>query len=89
MGKTNTQMHIHPMTLKQVPVGSRVTISSLPAHPELQRRLQAMGVRPGVEVEVLRRGSPGGILHLASGLIEFMLRDEQAAEMEVTPLPPP
>ncbi len=81
-------MAIHPMTLNQVPVGSRVTITCLPAHPELQRRLQAMGVRPGVEVEVLRRGRPGGILHLASGLLEFMLRDEQAAGMEVTPLPP-
>lgn len=81
-------MNAHPMTLKQVPVGARVTITCLPVHPELQRRLQAMGVRPGVEVEVLRRGRPGGILHLATGLLEFMLRDEQAAEMEVTPLPP-
>ncbi len=82
------QMHAHPMTLKQVPVGSRVTILCLPAHPELQRRLRAMGVRPGVEVEVLRRGRPGGILHLSSGLLEFMLRDEQAADMDVSPLPP-
>ncbi len=81
-------MTMHPLFLSQVPVGSRVTIACLPEHPELQRRLQAMGVRPGVEVEVLRRGRPGGILHLASGLLEFMLRDEQAAAMEVTPLPP-
>jgi ferrous iron transport protein A len=81
-------MTVHPMALSQVPVGSRVTITCLPGHPELQRRLLAMGVRPGVEVEVLRRGRPGGILHLASGLLEFMLRDEQAADMQVTPLPP-
>jgi len=47
-----------------------------------------MGIRPGVEIEVLRRGQPGGILHLASGLLEFMLRQEQAAEMEVTLIPP-
>ncbi len=47
-----------------------------------------MGVRPGVEVEVLRRGKPGGLLHLASGLLEFMLRQEQAAEMEVTLVTP-
>jgi ferrous iron transport protein A len=48
-----------------------------------------MGVRPGAEVEVLRRGKPGGILHLASGTLEFMLRHEHAAEMEVTPVMQP
>jgi ferrous iron transport protein A len=31
----------------------------------------------------LRRGKPGGILHLASGMLEFMIRHEQAAEMDV------
>ena len=71
------------MPLSQVPAGARVLITCLHTHPGLQRRLQAMGVRPGVEVEVLRRGKPGGLLHLASGLLEFMLRQEQAAEMEV------
>ncbi|MDM7952962.1 MAG: FeoA family protein [Cyanobium sp. CZS 25K] len=72
------------MPLSKVPEGARVSITSLPFHPALQRRLQSMGVRPGVEVEVLRRGKPGGILHLASGILEFMLRHEQAAEMDVT-----
>lgn len=71
------------MPLSQVPAGARVSIASLPSHPALQRRLQSMGVRPGVEVEVLRRGKPGGLLHLASGLLEFMLRPEHAAEMDV------
>jgi ferrous iron transport protein A len=60
----------------------------LPLHPELQRRLLAMGIRPGVQIEVLRRGKPGGLLHLSSGLMEFMLRGEQAAEMEVDLIPP-
>ncbi|MCT0207533.1 FeoA family protein [Synechococcus sp. CS-1332] len=76
------------MPLSQVPEGTRVWVNCLPLHPELQGRLLAMGVRPGVEIEVLRRGKPGGILHLASGLVEFMLRQEQAAEMEVTLIPP-
>ena len=76
------------MLLSQVPTGARVSITCLPAHPGLQRRLQAMGVRPGVDVEVLRRGKPGGLLHLASGLLEFLLRHEQAAEMEVTLVTP-
>ncbi|MEA5441553.1 FeoA family protein [Cyanobium gracile] len=74
--------------LSQVPEGARVWVNCLPLHPELQRRLLAMGVRPGVEIEVLRRGKPGGLLHLSCGLMEFMLRGEQAAEMEVSLIPP-
>jgi ferrous iron transport protein A len=42
-------------------------------------------VQPGAEIEVLRRGRPGGILHLACGFLEFMLRHEHAQEMEVGP----
>lgn len=76
------------LTLSQVGEGARVSIKCLPMQPELQRRLLSMGIRPGVEIEVLRRGQPGGIMHLASGLLEFMLRQEQAAEMEVTLIPP-
>jgi ferrous iron transport protein A len=76
------------MPLSQVPEGARVWVNCLPLHPELQRRLLAMGVRPGVEIEVLRRGQPGGLLHLASGLTEFMLRGAQAADMQVTLIPP-
>jgi ferrous iron transport protein A len=76
------------MPLSQVPEGARVWVNCLPLHPELQRRLLAMGVRPGVEIEVLRRGHPGGLLHLASGLTEFMLRRAQAADMQVTLIPP-
>lgn len=76
------------MRLSQVPAGARVSIGNLPSHPGLQRRLLSMGVRPGAEVEVLRRGKPGGILHLASGLLEFMLRHEHAAEMDVNLITP-
>jgi ferrous iron transport protein A len=72
------------MPLSSVNPGQRVRVESLPLHPGLQRRLLAMGIAPGVHVEVLRRGRPGGILHLACGLLEFMLRQEQAAEMEVS-----
>ncbi|MFM1899476.1 MAG: hypothetical protein RLZZ216_52 [Cyanobacteriota bacterium] len=47
-----------------------------------------MGVKPGSEVQVLRRGKPGGILHVACGVLEFMIRHEQAAEMEVKAVAP-
>jgi ferrous iron transport protein A len=42
-----------------------------------------MGIQPGAEVEVLRRGFPGGLLHVACGMLEFMVRQDQAAEMKV------
>lgn len=70
--------------LNDVPTGQRVRIESLPSHPDLRDRLWALGLRPGSQLEVLRRGWPGGILHLADGLMEFMLRREHAAEIRVS-----
>jgi len=72
-----------PASLNDVPVGQRVQIASLPSHAVLRERLWALGIRPGVVIQVVRRGRPGGILHLAQGPLEFMLRREQAAEIAV------
>jgi Fe2+ transport system protein FeoA len=52
----------------------------------LRNRLVAMGIRPGVELEVRRRGQPGGILHLAHGVMEFMLRRDHAAQIQTSPV---
>ena len=71
------------MILSQDSAGDHVTLRTLPGHPALRQRLKAMGIKPGVRLEVIRRGSPGGILHLAHGLFEFMLRQEHARQMEV------
>ena len=73
------------MPLSYVAQGTRVKLASLPADPVLGQRLRALGVEPGAEIEVLRRGKPGGILHLACGFLEFMLRHEHAQHMEVQP----
>jgi ferrous iron transport protein A len=75
----------HPELLSEAAVGTRVRIETLPSHAGLRDRLLALGIRPGVQVEVLRRGRPGGILHLAHGLLEFMLRQEHARQITVTP----
>jgi len=71
------------MPLSAARKGQRLRILSLPSHPALRQRLHSMGIQPGAEVQVLRRGFPGGILHLACGLLEFMLRQDQAEEMTV------
>lgn len=76
------------MPLSVVQEGQRVRILSLPSHPDLEKRLHSMGIKPGSEVDVLRRGVPGGLLHLACGMLEFMLRQELAREVTVMPVPP-
>ncbi|MCT0201676.1 FeoA family protein [Synechococcus sp. CS-603] len=75
--------------LAVVPTGETVWLRSLPEQPALQARLRAMGVRPGVALQVLRRGYPGGLLHLRAGLMEFMLRRREAAQMDTASLPDP
>ena len=74
------------MPLSAARNGQRGRLDSLPNHTALQQRLHSMGIRPGSELEVLRRGVPGGILHVACGMLEFMLRQDQAREMQVTPI---
>jgi ferrous iron transport protein A len=68
--------------------GQRLRVLSLPSHPALRQRFHSMGIQPGAEVEVLRRGFPGGILHVACGLLEFMLRQDQAEELKVALIHP-
>lgn len=69
--------------LASAPEGVPQRLASLPSDPVLRERLMALGLRPGEVVTVLRRGRPGGILHVAHGLTEFMLRRRQAAEIQV------
>jgi ferrous iron transport protein A len=71
------------MPLSTAREGECVLVERLPSQLHLRDRLVAMGVRPGVQLEVLRRGRPGGILHVACGILEFMIRHEHAAEVEV------
>ena len=70
-------------TLAQAPLGVVVVLRSLPADPALRERLRAMGVKPGVALQVVRRGFPGGLLQVRVGLLEFMLRRHDALGMEI------
>jgi ferrous iron transport protein A len=74
------------MPLTSAPGGHRVELLSLPSNAALQRRLTAMGIKPGCILQVLRRGQPGGILHVACGVLEFMIRHDQAKDMEIATL---
>ncbi len=72
------------MPLSSAPERCSIRIQSLPSQHSLRARLMAMGIKPGAEVQVLRRGRPGGVMHVACGLLEFMIRHEHAAEMDVS-----
>jgi ferrous iron transport protein A len=45
----------------------------------LRHRLQALGLRPGQRVQVLRRAWWAGPIHLRVGMTELMLRRRDAA----------
>ncbi|MCT0219776.1 ferrous iron transport protein A [Synechococcus sp. CS-1329] len=74
------------MNLADAPLAQPLELLTLPSRPGLEARLRAMGVKPGCQLLVMRRGSPGGILHLRMGLLDFMLRRSDGAEMEALPL---
>ena len=74
------------MLLTSAPLGQKVEILCLPKHSGLQNRLLSMGIRPGSTIQIIRRGTPGNILHLSNGILEFMLREDQAKEIEIKPI---
>jgi ferrous iron transport protein A len=76
-------MLINSAPLTSVQLGQNVEIVRLPKHTGLQSRLLSMGIKPGSNIQIIRRGTPGNILHLSDGIIEFMLREDQAKEIEI------
>lgn len=76
------------MNLADAPLDQPLELLNLPASSNLEARLRAMGVKPGSRLVVMRRGRPGGLLHLRMGLLDFMLRRQDAAQMEAVLLSP-
>ena len=68
-----------PRQLADLGPGASGTVASLTADPGLRQRLEALGLRPGQPVKVLRRGWWSGPLHVRVGMTELMLRRRDAA----------
>jgi Fe2+ transport system protein FeoA len=49
------------VTLNQVPVGTTARLATTTVHPS-SRRLAELGLRPGADVQVMRRTAGGGRL---------------------------
>lgn len=71
--------------LSRIPPGVRVLIQHLPGDEVIHRRLLAMGVQVGSTLEVLRRGWPWNMHHVACGVMEFMLSAKLAEQIGVLP----
>ena len=63
--------------------GATATVRELEADGGLRQRLEALGLRPGQIVQVLRRGWWSGPLHVRVGMTELMLRRRDAARVNL------
>ena len=72
------------MTLADVPVRTPVTVAAFALASDDQRRLAELGLRHGVEVEVLRRAPFGGPATVRVAGCLLALRQVQASRIVVT-----
>lgn len=73
------------MPLEGLRRGQVARVVALGGESGLRHRLQALGLRPGQRVQVLRRAPWGGPIHLQVGMTELMLRRRDAARVAVAP----
>ena len=66
------------MTLDQLHPGESATILAVDAEPTLRTRIEAMGLRSGRQVEVVRRARLGGPLQVRVGMTDLIIRPAQA-----------
>lgn len=71
--------------LEGLPCGQSASIEGLSVGAELHIRLAALGLQPGKLVQVIRRASLGGPLHVRVGTTEIILRRKEAAQIVVNP----
>jgi len=70
-----TLAHLHP--------GDSATIVAIHAEEALHQRLQALGLRNGKRIELIRQASFSGPLQVRIGTTDVMLRRNEAAKILV------
>ena len=66
------------MTLDQVEVGASVKVLALSFDEELSRRINALGIKVGTTLTILRQATFNGPIHIRVGTTELMMRVTQA-----------
>jgi ferrous iron transport protein A len=74
------------LTLDHFQVGEQGKIASLQADTDLKQRLAALGMRGGATVQVLRKASFGGPVHVRIGTTEVIMRLNEAKRIIAVPL---
>lgn len=72
--------------LSELPDGCLGRVVRFSCAQPLRRRLMALGVCPSAEVCVLSRAPAGGPLVVRAGTVRLMLREHEAASVEVDPV---
>jgi ferrous iron transport protein A len=72
-------------TLERLPCGQYAYIKGVDVQGDLRTRLTALGLETGKEIQVLRRASLGGPLHVRVGTTEIILRRNEAASIQISP----
>lgn len=71
------------MTLSSMNPGEIATIISIKTDEALHQRLQAMGFRPGKQIELIRKASFSGPLQVRIGTTDILLRKIEAEKISV------
>lgn len=69
--------------LSSLAPGMRGTITDIHTDDSLRQRLQALGFRSGKDIEIIRKASFGGPVQVRIGTTDIMLRQTEAALIEV------
>ena len=67
-------------------VGEQGRITDIQAEAELLQRMAALGLREGCVVQVLRKASLGGPIHVRVGTTEVIMRRIEAKRIVVVPM---
>lgn len=73
------------VSLSTLKPGEYAIIAALHADEALYHRLAAMGFRVGKHIELVRRATFAGPLHVRIGTTDIMLRRSDAQHIDVTP----
>lgn len=71
------------MTLDQAEVGASVKVLALSFDEELSRRINALGIKVGSTLTILRKATFNGPIHIRVGSTELMMRVTQATLIDV------
>ena len=72
--------------LSQLQIGQPATISAIEAEESLFHRLAALGFRVGKPLSIIRRASFNGPLHVRLGTTDVILRNAEAARIQINAL---